>query len=301
MPETKRLRRARRFAERRVTSRGSDALRESYSSSLLESLWLRTPEPDYELAAKSGAPKRPSTKLIAGIVAVFLGLTGSIAVVQLTRGSGGERTTADYLIEQIEQRSQENEDLAASNEQRAARLSEAQTSVLGEDRSSELEALAEKAALTPVTGPGVTLTLTDQDTSALDNDPREAPPEANKVHDEDIQAVINAMFASGAYAVAVNGHRITTTSAVRSAGGAILVNYDPLRPPYEVVAVGPEDLIDRLDQTQAASYLATISKDYGIGYSASTSAEVTIPAAELSQPRYAQPKGEEPADSEETQ
>lgn len=301
MTETRRFQRARRFAERRLHSRSARPERESYSSSLLESLWMRTPEPDYELAARSGAPKRPGTKVIAGVVAVFLGLSGSIAVVQLTGGSGGERSTADYLIEEIEERSAENEDLASSNEARAKRLADAQTSALGADRSGELDRLAEMASLTEVTGPGVTLTLTDQDTSAFDGDPRSGQQAGNKVHDEDIQIVVNALFASGAYAVAVNDRRLTTLTAVRSAGGAILVNYDPLSPPYEITATGPEDLIDRLERTDAASYLATISREYGIGYSAATSAELTIPAAELAQSQYAQLQSDEPADIQETQ
>ena len=55
---------------------------------------------------------------------------------------------------------------------------------------------------------------------------------------------MNGLWSVGAEAIAVNGQRLTAQSAIRSAAGAILVNYRPLKPPYRVEAIGPPDLAD---------------------------------------------------------
>ena len=65
------------------------------------------------------------------------------------------------------------------------------------------------------------------------------------------------------------------------------MNFDPLEPPYEVVAIGDEELGDRFLAAPAADYLTTIRTEYGIGSQISRE-ERTLPAAEVSAPRFAE-------------
>jgi uncharacterized protein YlxW (UPF0749 family) len=58
------------------------------------------------------------------------------------------------------------------------------------------------------------------------------------VLDRDLQDVVNGIWAAGAEAVSVNGIRLTALTAIRSAGEAILVDFRPLSPPYEIEAIG---------------------------------------------------------------
>jgi uncharacterized protein YlxW (UPF0749 family) len=83
----------------------------------------------------------------------------------------------------------------------------------------------------------------------------------------------------GAEAIAVNGQRLTAKSAIRSAAGAILVNYRPLKPPYRVEAIGPPDLADRFAATPDARELASVSAQFGIGLETSSVDRLSLRSA----------------------
>lgn len=280
--------RARRFAERRITSREYDRPRQSYSQSLLESLWNQTPEPDYEIAARKHQRRTTGSRVGFGVVAAALGLVFTVAVVQLTRAEDGERGTTEFLTEQIQTRQQANEALAADIERRSAEQSSSQQSVLTEEQSQQLADLANQAGATEMSGPGTIITLSDQQPGPAEDDPRQATAAENRVQDIDLQTVVNALFAAGAEGAAINDHRLTSVSAIRSAGSAILVNFSPLEPPYEVVAIGDQALGDRFLSSPAADYLDTVNREYGIE-SAIAREDRSIPAAEAPPPRYAAP------------
>mgnify|MGYP006206322601 CR=1 FL=1 len=57
-----------------------------------------------------------------------------------------------------------------------------------------------------------------------------------------LQDIANALWSAGAEAVAINGQRLTATSTIRAAGGAILVGFRPVTGPYEVSAIGPAEM-----------------------------------------------------------
>ena len=66
--------------------------------------------------------------------------------------------------------------------------------------------------------------------------------DVSRVLDVDLQSVVNGLWAGGAEAVAVNGQRLTALTTIRAAGSAILVDFRPVTSPYEVSAIGPDDL-----------------------------------------------------------
>ncbi len=70
------------------------------------------------------------------------------------------------------------------------------------------------------------------------DDSPQAQTADGRVADTDLRVLVNGLWEAGAEAIAINGQRITATSAIRSAGSAITVNYTSLIPPYRVVVLG---------------------------------------------------------------
>ncbi len=58
------------------------------------------------------------------------------------------------------------------------------------------------------------------------------------VHQQDLEAVMNALWAGGAEAMAVQGERLTSTSAVRCVGNVLLLHGRQYSPPYVIEALG---------------------------------------------------------------
>src|SRR4051794_23667939 len=92
------------------------------------------------------------------------------------------------------------------------------------------------AGLEPVAGPGVTVTLSDapQTTSA------DTPDNLNLllVHQQDIQAVVNALWKGGAEAVTIQGQRVVSTTGIRCIGNSVQLQGVPYSQPYVISAVG---------------------------------------------------------------
>jgi len=98
-----------------------------------------------------------------------------------------------------------------------------------------------QAGLLGMKGPGVEITMDDSPRSR----PTDADPYFYIVHDVDLQALVNELWAAGAEAVSINDQRIVNRSSIRCAGPAILVNTVRLSPPYVVRGIGPAADIDR--------------------------------------------------------
>ncbi|WP_454855963.1 DUF881 domain-containing protein [Promicromonospora soli] len=191
-------------------------------------------------------------------------------------------------MEQIQDRSAEVEALS----QRAAALS-AEVDGLQSDGLLP-SALLEINALdrwvngaVPVRGPGMVVKLTDGSGGGL-VEPGDAPAES-RVRDADVQFVVNELWAAGAEAVAVNDERLTSLSAIRNAGDAILVDLQPLNgPTYTIEAVGdPEAMQVEFARSAGLGFLQLLSAEYDIKNEVSTSEGMYLPGAGSSTLRYA--------------
>ncbi|MDQ1437787.1 MAG: hypothetical protein QOK43_1416 [Acidimicrobiaceae bacterium] len=116
----------------------------------------------------------------------------------------------------------------------AAQRNESRRSRLDSERAKRLADLAQAAGTTALTGKGLEVRLSDSDKRPAEAD----QTGAYRIHDADLQLVVNALFAAGAEAVAVNDSRIVATTPIRAAGDTIVVNFRPLSPPYTVEAIG---------------------------------------------------------------
>jgi len=124
-------------------------------------------------------------------------------------------------------------------EEKAAAEEGVLASFTGELKSQKLA-----AGFLPVVGPGVAVTLGDSPQIPAGKDPSNYI-----IHDYDLRVVVNALWAGGAEAIAINNQRLISTSSIRCAGNTILVNYTRLASPYKVKAIGsPEKLIESLNQ-----------------------------------------------------
>ncbi|MFD2371074.1 DUF881 domain-containing protein [Brevibacillus sp. GCM10020057] len=121
---------------------------------------------------------------------------------------------------------------------------------LSEDESisvmkEELARNRRMAGLVEVEGEGVVLEVVDAkipDDNVLDGH-MTAPVTDYTIDDEDLRWLVNILFANGAQAVSINGHRLISTTAIRNVGDTIQIDTHTIKPPYELKALGDPDVL----------------------------------------------------------
>lgn len=137
------------------------------------------------------------------------------------------------------------------------------------------------SGLNSVIGKGIEIEINDAPkTDALETD----DVSLARVYDSDIQLLVNALWASGAESISINDGRLTTTSAIRSAGDAILVNYRPLLPPFVISAIGSQEMMSKLLDHPDYKDLVFVVKTYGLSFKLTDKNEILIPATGVGLP-----------------
>ncbi len=157
-------------------------------------------------------------------------------------------------------------------------------------RSAELAA---EAGMDPVHGPGLVVTLQDAQRDANGRFPRDASPDDLVVHQQDIQAVLNALWSAGAEAIQVQDQRIIATSVPRCVGNTLLLNGRTYSPPYTITAIGNAAA---MQAALAATPLVILYKQYvvrfGLGYHEEVKPDVQVAGhSEPVRTHVAQPAG----------
>jgi len=244
---------------------------------------------------RAGAPRpagpafRFGSSIVLLGVFVLAGLVLGIAAGQ-TRGNASAVSAArTELIERVEARTRDADLLetrviglrSALDASRSAALT---ATAAGSAASGELERLALLAGITPVRGPGIRILVDDAPNSFVRGD-----GSAGRIRDGDLQRLLNGLWLAGAEAVSINGQRLTTLTAVRSAGDAILVAYRPLSPPYTILAVGKaNDLeVDFVDGP-GGRWFHTLT-GFGIRFDVTQEQNLSLPGAAGSTLRAALP------------
>lgn len=248
---------------------------------LLDEVMRRPLDPGYaEAAARRAAgtaPRRGPLRLGMLLVAAVLLGGGTAAAAEALRTPGDDVVSSTAILEdQIVERRSAVDDLVAAIQTTTTEIEALQSDALGEQYPLLLDAALRdgaSAGTTAVTGPGLVIRLNDAVPLLGETD------EAARVQDYDVQVVVNALWASGAEAIAVNGHRLTSTSAIRSAGEAILVDLVGLSHPYTVEAIGnPDTLPAYFARSLGQEHLIVLGSRYGITSSVSQEAELTLRA-----------------------
>jgi uncharacterized protein YlxW (UPF0749 family) len=226
-----------------------------------------------------------------GLVAVLLlGLLLAVAYQQVVAEQPTRAQVRADLEAQIRDRQVDNQRLQEQAEQLRDEVAELRDQQLDDPAAvRQLRQLEAATGLRRVHGDGVVVRVADGPTAVdpVSGDPV-IDPQARILY-RDLQQLTNALWAAGAEAVAVNGHRLTVTSTIRSASGAILIDRQPVAGPYEVVAVGPGDLQQRFAASQAAQLMQVLGTEYGIEYEVRSQADLTLPAAVEPQLHHATP------------
>lgn len=207
--------------------------------------------------------------MTSAITSHGLDLRGS-SVTDLTTLLINERRHVNSLQSQVADLNQQVSALTQSvHDRRVAKLQPA------------LDALRKAAGFTPVSGQGVTVTLTDAPKGVIDQAQRTGSPNVDVllVHQQDIQAVINALWSGGATGISVQGQRIISTTGVKCVGNTVVLHGVPYSPPYVIRAVGDISTLNKaLNASEYVSAYKTFVTTYQLGWSLTTSQVLTVPA-----------------------
>lgn len=234
----------------------------------------------------------PSWQLTLG--AALLGL-GFLVAAQLAAEGPRVRYTSQErppLVETATELQQQQEALKAEILDLRTRITASEGAVQGsaavvKELNDRLLDARIAAGLIPLTGTGIVLQLDD----SLEPVAADADESDYLVGARDVRTAVEELWLAGAEAIAVNGERITPSSAIIDIGPSVLVNSAYLSAPYQVTALGPADLYPRLVASPGfVDFIRARAQSYGIRVSFAEPESVDIPAfAGTVTLRYARP------------
>lgn len=233
--------------------------------------------------------RRPSRTRIVGralTCAVFV-LAGLLFYISARTAQGTDLRTDDSLLrlgDVIQQRSAQNQQIQAQIgglHDRVDGLAGVQSQSPSD--TARADVLERSAGLQALRGPGLTVTLDDAPPNATARIPGVPEPGVNDlvIHQQDIQAVVNALWRGGAEGIQVMDQRLIATSAVRCVGNTLLLQGRVYSPPYVIRAVGRTDrLRSAVDADPTIrNYLQYVAA-YGLGWKVQEAGELTVPGYE---------------------
>ncbi len=232
--------------------------------------------------ARSAQRRRDSQRTRAGrlATAAVLVVAGLLVVVSASNARGidlrpGRNTD---LVSLVQSESRRNTALAA---QLTRLRSEVDTlaAAQGDAGSTDLaDELAERSALvglTPVSGPSVTVTLTDAPSSVAGDG---VDQDLLVVHQQDIQAVANELWRGGAEAMTIQGQRVIATTGIKCVGNTVVLHGIPYAPPYRISAIGdPAKLQAALAGSEFIRIYQQYVDAYRLGYEVTSSSRADFP------------------------
>lgn len=265
-----------RFLRNRVVDPGRDP---AESMALLREVMDPPLDPGYSSWAESreraGLPRSTGSKSwLLLITAAALGFLLTVSALTLRTPELDDGAAEAELQQRVEAA-----DLLG--DERAAQIDLLRTEVAAL-QAKELAAAPDPAAsraasinagATALTGPGVVVTLNDPPLSA-------DAQEGERVLSRDVQLIVNGLWANSAEAISINDLRLTSTSTIRFAGKAIVVDNKGLARPYVISAIGPQaQLMAEVTTGETGSYLADLRSDFRIVADVGAVDEITVPAA----------------------
>lgn len=217
---------------------------------------------------------KPSAPLTVAVVVAVFGVMIAVSAVRTWQQRPAAAAERAQLVSQIHARQHRLDALHAQ-------LGTLETTV-GSLQKSTSDALARERALTgsilslggiagtgAVTGPGVSILTDDARGSSATGD--------GVILDTDLQTLVNALWSAGAEAISINGHRLTSQTAIRFAGQAITVDYRSLTPPYTIEAIGdPATMPADLSETAGGQAWQGLHENFGIEYQVSVEQSMTL-------------------------
>lgn len=222
--------------------------------------------------ARDGRRTAASRLLTVAVIAIAGVMMSSAAVA--ARGQDLRPNRNTDLIELVRAQAARNADLAKQVAELRTEVDKLSTQQGGAVVDTSAEAAA--AGLTAVKGPAVSVTLTDAPANVK---PVGVAEELLIVHQQDIQAVVNAMWQGGAEAMSLQDQRVTSRTGIKCVGNSVLLHGIPYAPPYVIVAIGDQRTIEQA--LTSSTYLQAyrqFTDRYGLGYSQKRISEATLAA-----------------------
>jgi uncharacterized protein YlxW (UPF0749 family) len=218
----------------------------------------------------------PVVALAAGLLFATSGRTA-----QGTDLRSGDVTGLSQLIRQrdtaIARQAAQLSDLQRQVDQLTNQAASHDGAVAAAKQTGDAGALS--AALVPLTGRGVVITLDDAPARPDGSLPVNARPDDLVIHQSDVQAVVNAVWAAAADGVAVMDQRLIATSAVRCVGNTLLLQGRTYSPPFRITAIADADAVRaQLAASEQIGYLQQAVDAYGLTFTVSARSKVTLPA-----------------------
>ena len=181
-----------------------------------------------------------------------------------------ERERADALQRDVEVLTRQVTDLGKS-------VDDAEVTELQE----QVDALKGPAGFEAVRGPAITVVLEDAPEEEIDEAVEQGEVTADQlvVHQQDIQAVVNALWSGGAEAMTLQDQRVISTTGIKCVGNTVVLHGVPYAPPYEITAIGNLGALQAAidDSDYIAGYMTYVDT-YNLGYDVSTNIDVRMPA-----------------------
>ena len=219
----------------------------------------------------------PLIALAAGLLFTTSARTADGTALRDDRRPQLAQLIADKRV-RLDAREQAAARLRAAVDQDTGRLAEVDGPVKAARQRAD--GLRAPAGFTGLQGPGVTVTLDDSprrsgefgDANAPDNDDL-------VVHQGDVQAVVNALWAGGAEAMSIMDVRVISTSAVRCVGNTLLLHGQVFSPPFKITAIGEPTAMHRaLESAEGVQQFRDAVVDFGLGYTETVERNVTVRA-----------------------
>ena len=225
---------------------------------------------------------RPTTW--SSLVPLAAALAGLIFAMSFTTARGTEirsagRDLPGLVREQngnVTRKAEEVRRLQAEVDRLSAAAAPGNTEVQGV--ASQAQALAAAVGTQAVHGPAVTVSLDDAHRTAASL-PKPYGPDDIVVHQQDVQAVVNALWAGGAEAMMIQDQRVISTSAIRCVGNTLILQGRVYSPPYVVTAIGDQNALKASlgADAQVEIYREWVA-EVGLGYEVTTAPDRTLPA-----------------------
>ncbi|WP_233712393.1 DUF881 domain-containing protein [Kribbella turkmenica] len=262
------------------------------SMSLLNNLMAHPLDEGYAVAARSrpaqgGRPARRRHRVMMVAATLVLGFLLAVAASQNYRSAPEAEKQRKELITRINQADTQLNTMRARQTRLADEVRGLQAAGLSNTSSGaalqqQLDALELQTGAIAATGPGI---------KAVVDDAKDADKEG-RLLDVDLQQLVNGLWTAGAEAISVNGHRLTSMTAIRGAGSAITVDYSSLTPPYTVLAIGDTATMPaRFAQSSGGQWVQYLVSNFGVRMTITTEDSLLVPADATIALRYAKVSG----------
>lgn len=221
-------------------------------------------------------PRSLRGRFFTALVFLLAGLLMSLSMIT-ARGTDLRSDRNLSLRDLIREQGVVNTELQQEVERVRAEVNSLSGQDLGSgEMSREISEAELQASLSPVSGPGFRVTLTD---APADVKPAGVSDDALVVHQQDIQAVVNALWAGGAEAMTIQGQRVISTTGIKCVGNSVVLHGVPYAPPYVIEAIGdPAALQAAVESSEEITVYREYVQAYGLGYAQQALDNIDMPA-----------------------